>query len=983
MNKATILAAIMMLGLGAQAQTQQVKEFAARLKGKDAALSEVEIKGLERVKVYNISGGGFVVTSTDSRTREILGYSRKDTVTDSQMPDGMRYWLEKWEKQIAELGSTTLAELQAAYRPQGKTSYPDSVSPLITSQWSQSGNGYNSMVPYDPVIAADTNMAHLNGRPTVGCGALAAAQIIRYWRFPEHGYGQHRYSLQSEDNPCWRYGTLQADFANTAYLYDSMPDRLTSTSTPAQVEAVATLMAQCGIACNMSYNSDCHGSSGSTISANQMGLQRYFHYNGDSRVGYLPYTTINNWKEMLKDDLSTGKPVYYCGQSYRNDDEGTVAGGHAFVCDGYDEDDLFHFNWGWGGYCDGYFALTVLRPLTQYNFTSLEYCIFDLHPNNRPTPIMAMADNLQLTRSAFAAGENIEGAYAMTNLGDATLDIYVGANIYSSQGDYMGCVDGRHLVLAPGDTARCHFAYALNLPYGRYSAVMQYSYDSFYAGMPNDITYYLDDLEYNGTTTFEIDDHSTTQLTNLVLCLRFADDDATFCNTQKLENIFNTGYQNVTDYFQAISYGQIDFATKYSYQIQGNDIEPYTDTYNRGYFQPYSPSNPEGYHGRNPMISISTREAKLIERLCRYVDSLGLVPPTTNLDGNGDGDIDNVSIVVKGGTGEWAELLWPHMEYFPHDSIGYTLTINGKRVNTFNFEFEGAPNYFTPRTFCHEMGHSIGLPDLYHYYNYTEVYPVFYDNMAVSFNHPSAIYKHKVLDITGEPTEITQDGTYQINSLASSRDNNLYYIRSSIDTNQWFTIEYRVQDYLYENMPYNGLVMGRWMDTVPIDIQRCGNSGYDGDTKPNTYYVFRPNSDNDMVNGDYYMPFFGSQTAMTTFGPTSNPHPFLADGTPEQSFEIYDIQDNGDVCQFSVRFFRTEGIEAPVVNDIKVYPIPATHIIYLSGVENGTMVRIYNMMGQIAKEVRYCGEGISVEDLSEGMYIVDAGVWGKKKMVKE
>ena len=88
----------------------------------------------------------------------------------------------------------------------------------------------------------------------------------------------------------------------------------------------------------------------------------------------------SSWINMLKQDLSNGRPVLYCGQSYRNDADSTVAGAHAFVFDGYDARNYFHVNWGWHGSCDGYYSLDVLRPLTQYNFTSYQYCFFGLEP---------------------------------------------------------------------------------------------------------------------------------------------------------------------------------------------------------------------------------------------------------------------------------------------------------------------------------------------------------------------------------------------------------------------------------------------------------------------------------------------------------------------------------------------------------------------------------------------------------------------------
>ena len=130
-----------------------------------------------------------------------------------------------------------------------------------------------------------------------------------------------------------------------------------------------------------------------------------------------------------------------------------------------------------------------------------------------------------------------------------------------------------------------------------------------------------------------------------------------------------------------------------------------------------SPENPIGYTEPNPFRGVSMREAQLLGRIVSYVDSAQLFSPNLNLDGNGDGMVDNVSFIVKGGTGAWASILWPHMEYFPYDSLNYEPKINGLKINTFNFEFEGAHSYFNANVFRHEMGHSLNLPDLYHYLN--------------------------------------------------------------------------------------------------------------------------------------------------------------------------------------------------------------------------------------------------------------------------
>ena len=975
---------VMLLGLQEMAVAQSsshayaldnAKTFASQLKGGTvpAEVEQVRLPLLKEVEAYNIMGGGFVVASCDKRTRPILAYSATGNIDADDLPDGFAYWLSEYEHQIAQLGSTPLDELHKAYTPPVKETadLPDSVAPMLATAWNQYRYGYNSMAPYDSVLAADSMMARFEGRPTVGCVALAMGQIMRYWQFPQHGLGSHSYTHQGEYD-CWRYGTLYADFANATYHYADMPYQLTDSSSATEVEAVATLLSHCGISANMMYNSDCQGSSGAQITSALMGFQHYFHYSPNAAVAYKIYSSTADWIQMLKEDIGNGRPVFYCGQSSRNDADSTIEGAHAFVFDGYDSQDYFHVNWGWNGRSNGYYSVDVLRPLTQYNFSSFQYCIFGLEPAFTPIPLVTMASDLTLSRYNYGLDRPVRGTYSLTNIGDTVSDTYFGVNVYSYH-DYYGCLDGRHIILQPGDTVECHFAYDLDLPEGSYTALMQYSADSFYAGIPFDETSYYADPDHVFEVEFTVSENPCTEYTNLAVFVSFADDEPFSKNMVDMINLFNNGTCNVADYFNEMSYGQIQFRTKFADQYEGATIVPYVDPHPRGYYQPYSADNPLGYTRPNPMISISTREAELIARVCRYIDSLHLVQSGTTLDGDNDGDIDNLSLIIQGEVGAWAELLWPHMEFFPHDSVGYTVTINGKRINAFNFEFESS-YYFALRTFAHEMGHSIGLPDLYHYYNHTGVYPVYYDVMGVQMAHPSAVYKHFFLDLTEPPTQITSDGTYTINSLNSSAVNHLYYIKSAIDSNQWYTIEYRTPDQKYESsIPEEGLIIGRWADTITHDIYHGGNAFYDFHTIPNAYWVFRPGSDIDSLQGETAHCYFSQASGRQSFGPTTDPHPYLTDGTPEESFEIYDITENGSTCTFSVRFIthEEEGI-APTdgTATASVYPNPTSSSIHLSGIPQGTPVKIYNTLGAVVLTTIYWGESISLEALPEGLYML-------------
>ena len=297
-------------------------------------------------------------------------------------------------------------------------------------------------------------------------------------------------------------------------------------------------------------------------------------------------------------------------------------------------------------------------------------------------------------------------------------------------------------------------------------------------------------------------------LTNLVIFMRFADDEEITHPFNQIDTMFNgkaPGYLSVANFYNTMTYGHINYNTVYTNNIQNGQIVSYQDVQPRGYFEPYSPSNPIGYQGELPFMGICRREAELLARAFRYVDSLHLVDDDVVLDGDNDGYIDNVSFVVKGNVGEWASILWPHMEYFPHDSIDHPVEINGIKPNTFNLEFEGEPIYFTAHVFRHEMGHSLNLPDLYHYIHYTDVSPAgSWDMMCYNYgaNHTAAIYKNKILHVADDPIQITHDGDYTLKSVGSSQSQNCYYIKSAIDSTQWYVLEYRnKQDLFDESIP--------------------------------------------------------------------------------------------------------------------------------------------------------------------------------------
>ncbi len=902
---------------------------------------------LEHVFVFNVEGGGFVIVSDDDRVRPVLAYSETGHYGSPDMPPSFSAWLNHYEEQL-----NALADGAAPY-PHSPVRNARAVSPLIATQWQQyssDGNGYNALCP------VDSSLYYYGGHPTVGCVALALGQVMRYWQWPLQGRGHHTYSLAGSSS-CWHYDTLSANFAATTYDWANMPTRLTDSSSQAERTAVATLLYHCGVAVNMNYNSDCNGSSSALMSSQYYGATRFFGYSSSATLCERANYTDAQWKNLLKNDLDNQIPVLYSGSSYYDPVNGTYSGAHAFIIDGYDNDDYFHVNWGWGGAYDAYFAIEDLAP-ANYNFSHDENAIIGLVPSSSSNP--PFTDLLQTTMldtNRVQIGSLLGGQSRMVNVGDTTDDFFVGqAIIENLSQQFVKWLDVQHLTIAAGDTVSYSFQNVVDLPVGSYYVMMYRSADSIDIGAANTLGAMQFPARFRTDIDFWVVDSNRSELTNLVIFIRFADDDEITHDFAEIDTMFNgrtPGFLSVYNFFDVLSYGKIKYVTKYANQVYGNHIVSYVDEHPRGYYEPYSETNTIGYHGPNPFVGISMREAQLLAAAMRYVNTNRLVDTYVTLDGDGDGFIDNVSFIVKGGTGAWASILWPHMEFFPHDSIPYPVTINGIRPNTFNFEFEGASSsLFSANVFRHEMGHSLNMPDLYHYTGYSTIDPAgYWDMMCYNYapNHTNMMFKSKILKVADEPVEITEDGDYTLLSNASSPTQSCYYIRSSIDSTQWYTFEYRNQADLFdEGVPGTGLIIGRWNDTVPLNYDGMfANAFFDFYNHAHQYWIFRPGSACDTVNGNLYMAHFCAAEGRTSFGPTTDPHPYLTDGTPEQSFEITDIQELGEYLTFHVHFL-TSGIADNHVDDVQVFPNPVEHQLTVSG-DGFHRIELYNLMGQLLR----------------------------------
>lgn len=279
--------------------------------------------------VFNVGQNeGFVMVSGDDRTPAILGYGENGNMDMSQLPDNLRYWLEEYERQIAQLDHVQAAPVSHVQRA--------SIAPMITTYWGQDAP-YNNLCPID---------VETQKRSVTGCLATAMAQVMYFHKYP---------AATTITIPAYRTATLNMlvpAIEPTTIDWDNMLPYYTVSSTNVQKTAVAKLMQMCGSASKMDYSSEGSGAGTDGLLA---ALYRYFGYDEYLRAVSRSDYTIGEWNDMIYAELAANRPVLYAGYS--------MGGGHQFVIDGYSDNDLFHVNWGWDGYFqDTYFLLSILNP---------------------------------------------------------------------------------------------------------------------------------------------------------------------------------------------------------------------------------------------------------------------------------------------------------------------------------------------------------------------------------------------------------------------------------------------------------------------------------------------------------------------------------------------------------------------------------------------------------------------------------------------
>ncbi len=368
--------------------------------------------------VFNGGDNSFVIVAGDDASIPILGYSFENNFNQNSIPENTLNWLNEYQLEVNYIIANKIpqtAQIKKNWadinnKKDNRNKIQSGVTSLIKTKWNQKPY-YNDLCPYDETYKTHT---------LTGCVATAMAQIMRYWSYPAMGSGFHSYT-----HPL--YGTLSANFAATYYNWGDMPLEVKSSN-----NSVAVLMYNCGVSVDMNYGVSASGAGGTYLVA--PALTNYFRYDKALSIAIRSSYSYNDWVNLLKGELLMGRPIYYQGFS-------NGSGGHAFVCDGFNDDNYFHFNWGWGGMADGYFLIDVLNPVGT-TFNRGQSAVIGIQP---PTDQMRLnlelENEIKINNPLISYGSNFSISADIVNNSSSDFSGDICAAILDESNNFIDYVD--------------------------------------------------------------------------------------------------------------------------------------------------------------------------------------------------------------------------------------------------------------------------------------------------------------------------------------------------------------------------------------------------------------------------------------------------------------------------------------------------------------------------------------------------------------
>jgi M6 family metalloprotease-like protein len=372
-------------------------------------------------------------------------------------------------------------------------------------------------------------------------------------------------------------------------------------------------------------------------------------------------------------------------------------------------------------------------------------------------------------------------------------------------------------------------------------------------------------------------------INNIVVFIRFKNESEFTDQVTKYISMLNAvtdGANSMYRYFREVSYGTLTVSSTLYPTPTGSTIVSYQDSFPRAYYQPYNAvTNPIGYQ--------SDRTEREHTLLVNAIDAISLDLPTDlNVDSDHDGNVDNVCFIVSGGPDAWNDLLWPHMTTL-YSQYAY---LNGVRVFAYNLQLQ---SHVGVGVLCHEMSHSIGFPDLYHYTNQGAMASAdgwdIMENDADPPQHMGAYMKWRYTRWINSIPTIT-NGLYTLSPITSST-NNCYKIVSANSSKEFFIVEYRKKEGTFESsLPSSGLLVYR----INSNLDGQGNAG----GPPDEVYIYRPNG-TPIVNGSPGSAAYSLNANRTMINDLTNPSSFLTNGSPG-GLLLWDVGNTDTTISFRV-----------------------------------------------------------------------------------
>jgi|GEM_PF-4780398 len=379
--------------------------------------------------IYGAEEGGFVILSADDRLPLVLGYAEEGTVNTNSIPDGLLDLLNSYQTMSEQLAEDTVSSSQKEIQNSSST-LPEKVAPLLGRiRWSQDYPYYNNC----PTISGSNTL--------VGCAATSMATIMRFYKYPTQGIGNSSYS--------WNGSTLSMDFYTHSYnwslirenyLHELQGDGVTTTDHFSSDEAneVAKLCYDVAVSIQMSFGLDA-SSSTSTENMVTKALTKNFNYDKNLQIFYRDYFKSSEWLNLLKEEVVSGRPIYFRGGQ-------SASNGHIMVIDGYDSGNLMHFDFGWGGTMNGYYYLAEVNPATSgagitenptdgYNLS--QFVVLGIQPptsNSSYRPHFITTSTLTTSSSSINGGSTFKLSATLLNKGTDFSGYYCAA-LLNSKGE--------------------------------------------------------------------------------------------------------------------------------------------------------------------------------------------------------------------------------------------------------------------------------------------------------------------------------------------------------------------------------------------------------------------------------------------------------------------------------------------------------------------------------------------------------------------